>query len=97
MREKISPSLRAEILTRSGCACELCHRVGIPLSVGHLLSLEAGKASGIPESELNSEENLAAMCDACNLGLGKHPVPLRVMLSIITTRCRNIRRKMGME
>jgi hypothetical protein len=94
MREKISPSLRAEVLTRSGCACELCHRMGIPLTVAHLLSLEAGRAAGLSEDELNSEENLSAMCEACNSGIGKNPVPLRVMIAIIQARFSNKKRRM---
>jgi hypothetical protein len=96
MREKISPALRAEVLTRASCACEICHRANLPLSVGHLLSIDAGKAAGMSESELNSEENLAAMCDACNLGIGKQPVPLRIMIAIITTRCALLQKKIGM-
>ena len=90
MREKMSPKLRATIMVRAGSACELCHRIGLPLTVGHLLSVDAGEASGLSDDEINGEENLAAMCDACNSGLGKEPVPLRVAIAIIFNRCRKM-------
>ena len=96
-REKLAPSLRAHILIRGGGACELCHQSHVPLVVGHLLSLDAGRAEGLSDDELNNEENLAAMCDACNSGLGKQPVPLRVMVAIIIARSKLLNRKLDLN
>jgi hypothetical protein len=39
------------------------------LTIGHLLSIEDGARLGATEFELNSDANLVAMCEACNLGL----------------------------
>ena len=87
-RENIKPSLRAEIILRANGKCELCGRNSKerPLHTGHLLSVEDGKAQGFTEEELTVPENLAAMCDECNLGLGKKTVPLWVAFRIFKTR-----------
>lgn len=83
----ISPSLRAEILfERAGGRCEICHNIGVELHVGHLLSVDAGRAQGMSDADLNSPDNLAAMCSACNLGLGNQPVSLRLMMGLIMAR-----------
>jgi hypothetical protein len=97
MREAMSPSLRALVMVRAGGACELCHSYGIPLTVGHLLSVDAGRKEGLSDDVLNCEENLSAMCEACNSGISNQPVPLRVMVAIITTRCKLLGRKIGLE
>ena len=94
-REGIKPSVRALVLVRACGACELCHSESKELHVSHLLSIEAGKFDGLNEDQLNSEENLAAMCAACNLGLGKMPVPLWLAIAIVTARCRILKRKAG--
>lgn len=39
------------------------------LTIAHLLSIEDGLALGATVDELNSDANLAAMCEACNIGL----------------------------
>lgn len=81
----ISPSQRARIITRATGRCELCGSRD-NLHVGHLLSVEAGLNAGMTEAEINHDENLAAMCDACNLGLGSHVVPLRLAVSLLLVR-----------
>jgi hypothetical protein len=88
-REGISPSQRARILiVRANARCELCGTNARELHVAHLLSVDAGKAQGFTEDELNDDENLCAMCDACNLGMGKNPVPLRLVVAIQMARIR---------
>ena len=79
---------RARVLLRANGACELCHEGGKPIHVGHLVSVDKGLAQGLTELELNDDENLCAMCDECNLGLGKEPVPLRFAVSIVMARLR---------
>jgi len=90
-REKISATKRARILMRSGGACELCHNSHAPLTVGHILSVDAGLRAGLDDYSINCDENLAAMCDACNSGIGSEPVPLRVAAAIIVSRNRGIK------
>jgi len=88
----ISPGLRAEILVvRANGRCEICGVSaggGVELHVGHLLSVDAGRAHGMSDADLNCPENIAAMCAGCNLGLGNQPVPLRLMVGLVMARAK---------
>jgi 5-methylcytosine-specific restriction endonuclease McrA len=55
--------------------CVLC---GTPddLTIGHLLSVADALRVGATTAELGDDANLAAMCQACNLGLGRRSVSL---------------------
>lgn len=68
LRQGISPARQARILNRDRGRCVLCSGTN-DLTIGHLLSIEDGARLGATEHELNSDANLAAMCEACNLGL----------------------------
>ena len=68
LRTTIRPAQQARILNRDRGRCVLCGSTE-DLTIGHLLSLEDGARLGATEFELNSDANLAAMCEACNLGL----------------------------
>jgi hypothetical protein len=83
----ISASQRTRILTRATGRCELCGAGG-NLHVGHLLSVEVGLKHGLADTEINADENLAALCDTCNLGMGKEVVPLRLAIAMILARTR---------
>jgi 5-methylcytosine-specific restriction endonuclease McrA len=85
-REGIRPSKRTEILIRDGHRCVLCHADGEILHVGHIISVDAGTKSGMTDDEVNDDENLAAMCEACNLGIGPQPLPLRTAIAIVRAR-----------
>jgi 5-methylcytosine-specific restriction endonuclease McrA len=67
LRPRIKPSQQARILDRDGGRCVLCGSTDA-LTIGHLLSIEDGADLGATVTELNSDANLAAMCEACNLG-----------------------------
>ena len=85
----IKPKQRARILVeRAGCRCELCGSTKGELHVGHLLSVEVGLKQGLTEDELNDDENLAAMCAECNLGIGRNPIPLRLAVALQMARVR---------
>ena len=56
------------------------------LTVGHLVSVKAGHDYKLTDDEINSLENLCAMCNECNAGLGATPVPLRLAISMIRKR-----------
>ena len=90
----IRPKLRARILERATGRCELCGG-GPPsvINVGHLLSVKDGHAAGMPDEEINDPENLAALCEECNLGLGEESVSLRLALRIAMLRAGIARRK----
>lgn len=85
-RPDIKPGQRARILERDNATCVLCHRSGIPLDVGHLISVDAGRKAGLMDAELYHDENLAAMCASCNSGLSKRPVPLRFAVALLRAR-----------
>lgn len=90
VHEAIKPNQRARILERATGRCEMCG-VRRDLHVGHLISVEEGLKQGLTEDSLNSPENLCAMCQECNLGLGKQPVPLRLAVAIVMARLKDRR------
>lgn len=81
----IKPKQRARILERDGGRCFLCGK-GENLHVGHLLSVNEGLKQGLTEVEINDDENLAAMCDECNLGMADRPVPIRLIIAVLMAR-----------
>lgn len=83
IRRSIKPSQQARILDRDDRTCVLCGRGDVPLAIGHLLSVNDGFALGATESELYDDANLAAMCEACNAGLGGHSVSPRTYAVIM--------------
>jgi len=70
VRRNIKPGQQARVLERDQGRCLLCRRADQALTIGHLLSVEEGFALGASEAELSDDADLAAMCEACNLGLG---------------------------
>lgn len=85
-RPDIKPGQRARILERDNATCVLCHHADRPLDVGHVISVDAGRKLGLTDKELYDDENLAAMCQACNSGLSKSPVSLRFMVALLRAR-----------
>lgn len=81
----IKPKQRSRIIERATGRCELCGN-GIALHVGHLLSVLDGIALGLTEFELNNDENLAAMCEECNLGIGSLPISPRLYVALLARR-----------
>lgn len=67
----VSPKERARVLERARGRCELC---GVDLAavsvwhVEHLLPREIALKEELPVKIVNSEKNLAAFCEECNLG-----------------------------
>jgi len=85
-RPDIKPAKRARVLERDNGSCVLCHRSDVPLDVGHLISVAAGRELGLTDTELYDEENLAAMCAPCNSGLSAQPVNLRFAANVLRAR-----------
>lgn len=89
----ITARKRARVLLRATGRCELCGAQPpdvASLHVGHLISVRDGLDRGLTEVELNDEENLCAMCEECNLGLGREVVPLRLAVAMAMARVRRM-------
>lgn len=82
LRPGIKASRRARILDRDLGRCVLCGATE-RLNVGHMLSVEDGYALGVGNDVLFSDENLAALCETCNLGFGNQSVNARTYLRVM--------------
>jgi 5-methylcytosine-specific restriction endonuclease McrA len=81
----IKPKQRARIITRATGRCEMCGARN-DIHVGHIISVDTGLKMGLTEVDLNDDENLAALCAECNLGIGKEPMPLRLAVGMLMSR-----------
>lgn len=86
--ECVKPKQRQRILARDGGRCMLCGAAppDIILNAGHILSHADGEAHGLPEELIDSDDNLMAMCERCNSGLGKQSLPLYLAEALLTRR-----------
>lgn len=91
-RPDIKPSQKARIFDRDGTACVICHRDDVPLHVGHLLSVDDGKKFDVPDDEIWNDENMAVVCEECNLGFSKFTYGLRLIARILHIRCERRKR-----
>ena len=85
----LSLKTRNRIFERAGLRCEMCGASvanGASLHVGHLLSVADGHSAGLTDQQINNQDNLAALCDACNLGQGARSVPLWLAVAMIRAR-----------
>jgi 5-methylcytosine-specific restriction endonuclease McrA len=72
-RKGVKPRVRAQVFERFGHACYLCGRgaaEGVMLQVDHILPVELAKRHGVYDEVVDSELNLAPVCEECNLGKG---------------------------
>lgn len=76
LRKQIKPGQQARILDRDHGRCILCGTFD-DLQIGHLLSVKEGLRLGADEALLYDDANLAAMCEACNIGLNERSVSPR--------------------
>lgn len=83
--EAIRPNQRARVLQRAHGRCEQCGSTEL-LHVGHTLSVADGHAQGLSDQEINSDDNLIALCAECNLGMGKRSMPLWLVVSLLRKR-----------
>jgi 5-methylcytosine-specific restriction endonuclease McrA len=86
-RPRISPSQRARIILRDGCACVQCHGRK-ELVIGRVVSVRDGYAAGLTDAQLYCDDNLVALCAECNSGLGRNSIPAHRLLLILTLRAR---------
>jgi ribosomal protein S14 len=95
VRPKISAGRRARILARDNGRCVLCGRAGagdVPLTIAHLVSVKDGRRLGADDGLIWDDLNLAAMCDACQLGLRDRSVPPVVYLVLLLLRAQRAHR-----
>ena len=85
VHEALRSKDRARILMRANGRCEMCG-CRRDLTAGHLLSVVRGLELGMTDAQINSDENLAAMCPECNLGVGREPVPARFVMALVLAR-----------
>lgn len=81
----ISPSQRSRVLMRAHGMCEICGKRG-ELHVGHILSVAEALEQELEPARFNSDDNLMAQCPECNLGLGKNPVPVWLVVGLMVAR-----------
>lgn len=82
VRVGIKPGQQARIFDRDQGRCILCGSTET-LTIGHLLSVDEAEALGERGPIVNDDANLAAMCEACNLGLNRHSVSPRTYAVIM--------------
>jgi len=87
----IKPKQRSRIVDRANGACERCRQSGVPLHVGHVVSVLDGHKAGLTDQVINSDENLIAECEQCNLGAGSRVMPLRVYVAILMARTTQVK------
>lgn len=85
-RPDIKPGQRTRVLDRDNGTCILCHTTKRDLDVGHLVSVDEGRALGMTDAELFSDDNLAAMCSPCNSGYSSTSANPRVIAAAIRAR-----------
>jgi len=72
-RKGLKPRVRAHVFERYRHACYICGRgaaEGVMLQVDHILPVDLAKRHGVYDEVVESELNLAPVCEECNLGKG---------------------------
>ena len=81
---------RTDVLERAGRRCELCCAEGVPLHVGHCLSVKDANALSVPSTVRESLWNKCALCEACNVanmgGYGENSMSPSTYCNLTHTR-----------
>ena len=89
----IKPKQRSRIIERANLRCERCGKpassTASGLHTGHILSVDEGHKQGLADDIINSDDNLIAECDECNLGHGKGVLPVRFLIALLMARSNN--------
>lgn len=99
-RPDIKPSQRSRILERDNRSCIVCHQPAAAdrrLVIAHLISVKEGRDMGMTDKELFDDENLAAMCEECNAGIGPRTINTRMMYQVLRVRMAQQRAKQPEE
>lgn len=81
-RDGISPSQRYRVMERAGFRCEFCGSAAdeTTMHIGHLLSVDDCREWGLPDRFVDETDNLAWLCETCNLGMGRKSLSLHAAL-----------------
>lgn len=82
----VSPSIRYRVMERAGFRCEFCGADDKPMHVGHLASEKSLRDAFLPPDRIRDFDNLAWLCDECNLGMGADSLPLHDALVFLWRR-----------
>ena len=82
----VPPSQRTRILERALGRCELCASTQM-LTIAHFLSVKDG-FNNLTDAQINSDENLIALCAECNSGQSHRTGPLWLFAAILYRRVR---------
>ncbi len=84
----ITPAKRYEVMLRAGFVCEFCGAKAPDhtMHIGHLLSEKDVREARLPLELADDFDNLALLCDACNLGMGRKSLPLHPLLVFLLRR-----------
>ena len=88
-RDSIKLSTRIRIFMRANGMCELCGAADVILHVSHILSVDDSRGTDITPEEVNHDDNLACLCEACNIGMGKLSFNPRLYLRLLRKRMMN--------
>ena len=83
-RHVIAGEVLRDILLRAGGRCEICGVIPTIRNAGHILSRADGYAAGLTDRDIDSIDNVALMCEECNLLIGSkslHPKVYAVLLA----------------
>lgn len=84
----VKSSKRFNVIERAHGRCELCGRKetdALGLTAAHIVSVKDGE-SLLTKDQLNSEENLIALCHECNSGQSDRVLPLWLAVAILRAR-----------
>lgn len=89
-RPDIKPSRRARVFAMHHNTCVGCGRrpPDVTLHVGHLLSVKQGRDLGASDDLLFADENLAPMCEECNIGTGMSSVSAALMYRMLLVKAK---------
>jgi 5-methylcytosine-specific restriction endonuclease McrA len=84
----VSTTAHSRILERDRWACMECGRrpPDVALEVGHLISKAQGQFIGMTAGELNSDENLYAVCQECNAGRSTRSIDPIMLFRLMRAR-----------
>ena len=83
-RTGLKPKQRYRIVERAGWRCELCNAdlKDVGFHIDHLVSVADCREYGLSQEDIDSDDNLVAACEECNLGKGSRSVHPRVLMAL---------------
>lgn len=86
IRNQPKPKQRSRILSLDSYRCGLCHATDKPLQIGHIVSVKDCLSLRWRVKQINSDDNLFAICEECNLGESSQSLPKEIADRILSSR-----------